>query len=73
MEENGSEIRDCSHERDAGFGDFMKRDSVNVTFRTEIRFGRLRELKEDLNSYFKRVILPLRIKGNPSESLQFFK
>ena len=50
-----------------------KRDLGSVTFRTEIHFGHLRELKEDLNSYFKRIILPLRIKGNTSESLQFFK
>ena len=73
MDEKGSEIWDCSYEWDMGFGDFTKRDLGNVTFRTEIRFGRFRELKEDLNSYFKRVILPLTIEGNTSESLQFFK
>ena len=56
-----------------GMAILRKRDSLSVTFRTGIHFGRLRKLKEDLNSYFKRVILPLRIEGNTSESLQFFK
>ena len=73
LEGKGSGIRGCSYEQDTGFGDFKKRDSGSVTFRTEIRFGRFRELEKDLNSYFKRVISPLIIEENTSESLQFFK
>ena len=35
--EKGSEIRDCRYERDAGFGNFTKRDSENIAFKNRDR------------------------------------
>ena len=38
FEGNGDEIRDCDYGRDAGFGDFNKRESENVALKKP-RFG----------------------------------